>query len=123
MFHKPERWLSLAESAIKCFINTKTNGYLGRRKDVACIFVLGGVGVGQIVSSCALGADRKSLSYNSSITCLLPSVHYSGYSTNCSWHPLVLFRVNIDVDIIPICCVIYLKYYVREAAVVVNQMN
>lgn len=102
------------------FINTKTNGCLGRRKDVACIFVLGGVGVGQIVSSRATGRDRKSQSYNSSITCLLPPVHYSGY---CSRHPLVLFRVNIDVDIIPICCVIYLKYYVRGVAAVVNQMN
>lgn len=106
-----------------CFINTKTNGCLGRRKDVACIFVLGGVGVGQIVSSCALGGDRKSLSYNSSITCLLPHMHYSGYSANYSRHPLVLFRVNIDVDIIPICCVIYLKYYVRGVAPAVNQIN
>lgn len=31
-----------------CFINTKTNGCLGRWKDVACILVLGGVGVGQM---------------------------------------------------------------------------
>lgn len=106
-----------------CFINTKTNGCLGRRKDVACIFVLVGVGAGQIVSSCALGEDRKSLNYNSSITCLLPPMHYSGYSANCRRHPLVLFRVNIDVDIIPICCVIYLKYYVRGVAPAVNQIN
>lgn len=106
-----------------CFINTKANGCLGRREDVACIFVLGGVGVGHIVSSCALGGDRKSLSYNSSITCLLPHMHYSGYSANCTRHPLVLFRVNIDVDIIPICCVIYLKYYVRGLAPAVNQIN
>lgn len=42
-----------------CFINTKTNGCLGRKKDVAYIFVQGGVGVGQIVSSCALGETGK----------------------------------------------------------------
>lgn len=41
------------------FINTKTNGCLGRRKDVACIFVLGGVGVGQIVSSYAFGGRQE----------------------------------------------------------------
>lgn len=50
-------------------------------------------------------------------------MHYSGFSANCSRHPLVLFRVNIDVDIIPICRVIYLKYYVRGVAAAVNQIN
>ena len=113
-----------------CFINTKTNGCQGRRKDVACIFVLGGAGCRSNCILLCLGGDggggdgdRKGLSYNSSITCLLPPKHYSGYSANCSRHPLVLFRVNIDVDIIPICCVIYLKYYVRGVAPAVNQIN
>lgn len=102
------------------------NKWLPREEERCSLYICvgwGGVGVGQIVSSCALRGDRKGQSYNSSITCLLPPVHYSGYSANCSRHPLVLFRVNIDVDIIPICCVIYLKYYVRGVAAVVNQMN
>lgn len=68
------------EYAIMCFINTKTNGCLGRRKDAACVFVLGGVGAGQIASTpggwggWGGGGGRKSLSYNSSITCLLPAL-------------------------------------------------
>ena len=40
-----------------CFINTKTNGCQGRRKDVACIFVLGGAGCRSNCILLCLGGD------------------------------------------------------------------
>lgn len=50
-------------------------------------------------------------------------MHYWGCTANYTRRPLVLFRVNIDADIISIYGVIYLKYYVREVAPAVNQIN